>query len=197
MSEPKPLWLQAAEALGGLLLGLLTKRRLKEAGAGSDALGGAVTGMLDLPTFADPVAAQEQIQRERIVDFMRAQLGKSYLLGVEVENGHEDETASWDCSEAVEHAYERAGLLIPDGAQQQYDSCQAVHFPKAGDLGFLWSDKRGKIGHVMVATERGSVIHAVGGRGVVEDPVSMWERHPRWRGWRRHDDFARPPEDRA
>lgn len=197
MSDSKPFWLKIAEAAGAALLGALTKKNLETAGAGPDAMAGAATGALDLPTFSDPIAAEEELQRGRIVAFMRMQLGKSYELGVEVQNGHEDEASSWDCSEAVEHAYERAGLMIPDGAQQQYDACQAVHHPEAGDLGFLWSDKRGKIGHVLVCSERGSIIHAVGGRGVVEDPIAMWTMHPRWRGWRRHVDFARPKEDRA
>lgn len=195
MSAPvvKPWWLYLFEAL----LATMTKKRLEAAGAGPDAMGGAVTGALDMPTFGNPVEAEEELQRGRIVTFMRTQLGKSYQLGVEVQPGHEDEASSWDCSEAVEHAYERAGLMIPDGAQQQYDACQGVKEPAAGDLGFLWSDKRGKIGHVMVASGQGSVIHAVGGRGVVEDPVDQWAHHPRWRGWRRHVEFARPIGDRA
>lgn len=189
----KPWWQYLLEFFAGAW----TKDRLTRAGASPDMLQGAATTMVDLPTFSVPIAVQEAGQRSRIVAFMRSQLGKGYQLGVEISDGSEGAAKTWDCSEAVEHAYELAGLLIPDGAQQQYDACQAVPGPAAGDLGFLWSDTRGKIGHVMVATGDGTVVHAVGGRGVVEDPVDRWAHHPRWRGWRRHVDFARPPEDRA
>lgn len=141
------------------------------------------------------VASAEADQRAKIVASMRSKLGKKYLLGVEVKPGQDSDT--WDCSEAVEDAYRDAGLTIPDGARFQYEACQPVKNPKPGDLFFLWSDKRGMIGHVMVLTDLETVVHAVGGRGVVEDPVSMWEHHERGRGWRRHVDFARPSEDRA
>lgn len=141
--------------------------------------------------------AEEDDQRRKIIEFMRSQKGKRYQLGIEVQPGHEADAAAWDCSEAVEAAYRLAGLLIPDGSNYQYDHCQAVKTPKAGDLGFLWSDKWGRIGHVMVCTGLGTVIHAMGGRGVVEDVQGWAEGHPRFRGWRRHPDFSRPPEDRA
>lgn len=141
------------------------------------------------------VAEEEMEKRARIVAFCRAQLGEKYHLGVEVAPGRESD--EWDCSEMVEAAYRDAGLSIPDGARFQFDACQEVPTPLPGDLGFLWSDKRGMIGHVMVATEAGTVVHAVGGRGVVEDDWTTWEANVRWRGWRRHVDLARPPEDRV
>lgn len=141
--------------------------------------------------------AEEAAQRARIVDFMRSQVGKPYKLGVEISPGKEHEAVEWDCSEETEAAYRLAGLGLPDGSDNQYNVCQAVKHPRPGDLGFLWSDKWIRIGHVMIATESDTVIHAVGGRGVVEDPVSMWDTHARWRGWRRHPVFSRPPEDRA
>ena len=141
------------------------------------------------------VEGEEMEQRTKIVAFCRAQLGKKYHLGVEVAPGRASD--EWDCSEMVEAAYRDAGLSIPDGACFQFDACQTVPAPQPGDLGFLWSDKRGMIGHVMVATEAGTVVHAVGGRGVVEEDWTSWEANPRWRGWRRHVDFARPPEDRS
>ena len=141
--------------------------------------------------------AEEAAQRSRIVDFMRSQVGKPYRLGVEIPPGREHEAQEWDCSEESEAAYRLVGIALPDGAENQYNACQAVKHPRMGDLGFLWSDKRGMIGHVMVASDVNTVIHAVAGRGVVEDLVSMWDTHERWRGWRRHPIFARPPEDRA
>lgn len=185
------------ERLLDLLASALTSKELERMGAGPEAMKGAFTTMVSLPSFGEPVAAEEGRQRAAVVEFMRSQLGKRYELGSEVQPGHEDEAQSWDCSESVEAAYRVAGLPMPDGAQFQYDACQPVPAPKPGDLGFLWSDKRGMIGHVMVCSTEETVIHAVGGRGVVEDPTLTWEHHVRWRGWRRHVDFARPPEDRV
>lgn len=102
-----------------------------------------------------------------------------------------------DCSELVQAAYHYAGLEIPDGSNYQYDFCRPVSAPEVGDLGFLWSDKWNRIGHVMIYKGNGMVIHAVGGKGVVDDYASNWESHARWRGWRRHPELARPPEERA
>ncbi len=150
----------------------------------------AVSGAVVLPTGYSR-QSDEDGKRQKIVDFMRSQLGKSYHLGVEVEWGQEGEAQEWDCSELTEAAYRLVSMPLPDGAQQQYDDTLEVREPLLGDLGFLWSDTRGKIGHVMVRSGPGAVIHAVGGRGVVEDLAARWETHPRWRGWRRHHDFIR------
>ena len=140
--------------------------------------------------------AEEDRQRAAIVAFMRSQLGKHYRLGAEVEPGKEADAPEWDCSEAVEAAYRVAGVPgMPDGSPYQFDACVPVKAPKPGDLGFLWSDKWGRIGHVMVYIGSGYVIHAVGGRGVVEDPVSRWLESSRWKGWRRFRPFLCPPED--
>jgi cell wall-associated NlpC family hydrolase len=141
----------------------------------------------------------EEDQRSRAVAFMRSQIGKGYSLGVEVKPGDEEDSPLWDCSEFTEAASRQAGWspVLPDGAWQQYDVCRPVDHPRAGDLGFLWSDKRGMIGHVMMATGHGTVIHAVIERGVVEDPAEMWSSHPRWRGWRRHPGFSRDGDAQA
>jgi len=101
-----------------------------------------------------------------------------------------------DCSELVEAAYARAAMEIPDGSPYQFNFCRPVNEPEPGDLGFLWSDKWGRIGHVMIYVGGGMVIHAVGGRGVVEEPAAKYTASPRWRGWRRHPEFMRPREDR-
>jgi len=137
---------------------------------------------------------EEREQRAAVVASMRADLGDSYKFGVEVAKGEESDL--WDCSEKVQDAYSDAGKEMPDGAQYQYNFCRPVVSDKPGDLGFLWSDERKVIGHVMVFTGDGTVIHAVGGRGVVEDDAGRWTGHARFRGIRRHPDFARPEEDR-
>jgi len=168
------------EHLFDLLLSLMTKSSLGP---------GAVSGSMVLPTGYSR-EADEAGQRAKIVAYCRRQMGKPYLLGAEVSPGEEGEVESWDCSELTEAAYRLAGQDLPDGAQQQYDATRVILSPLEGDLGFLWSDERGKIGHVMVYAGHGALIHAVGGRGVVEDPASNWEMHPRWRGWRRIHGFS-------
>lgn len=141
--------------------------------------------------------AEEDRKRAEVCAFVRSQLGKHYHLGVEVQPGREQETPEWDCSELVEGAYRLVGHPIPDGSPFQFDATQPVKAPKPGDLGFLWSDAWERIGHVMVYVGGGHVIHAVGGRGVVEDEAHRWEGTARWKGWRRHHDFLCPPEERA
>lgn len=187
----KPWWQHLLE----LLAGLLTKAQLEAAAPGAD-LSGAATTMLDLPTFGEGPAAEEARQRAAIVAFCRGELGKPYRYGTEHPLG--EPADDWDCSELSHHAYNGpAGLPLPDGARFQFDETQPVVRGLAGDLHYLWSDKLGYIGHVMVDSGEGTVIHAVSGRGVVEDPIERWTAHPRYRGVRRHVAFARPPEDRA
>lgn len=140
------------------------------------------------------VSAAEALVRGQVLRSMREDLGDSYELGVEVEAGEESD--SWDCSEKVEDAFCDAGMEIPDGSYFQYDFCTPVVRYKPCDLGFLWSNKYKRIGHVFMLTERGTVIHAVGGRGVVEEPADRWLNHKRFRGVRRHPDFLCTKEDR-
>lgn len=183
------------EKVFGFMSGIVIKEDLSRVGASP----GATSGTFSMPiasTGYDAMSEESRI-RASIVAFMRTQLGMKYRLGAEILNGHEDEATETDCSESTESAYRAGGKFLPDGAQQQYDFCQPIKNALPGDLGFLWSDKRGKIGHVMMYTDIGTFIHAVDGRGVVEDPIAMWENHPRWRGKRRHIDFARPIEERG
>lgn len=189
-SESKSPFRVFLDILENLLLGGMTDRALASAGAESNSL--KATLKVGLPTGYDR-ASEEAAQRNAAVFFMRSQLGKGYRLGAEVKPGQEAAATEWDCSEETEAAARVAQWQprLPDGAQAQYDFCRPIDFPQAGDLGFLWSEVRGCIGHVMMATGQGTVIHAVGGRGVVEDPVHRWENHPRWRGWRQAPGFAR------
>lgn len=178
-----------------ILADLFAKQELREAGGTPAQLDRAVTLSVPLGSGYDR-QAEEDRQRAAAVAYLRSKIGTPYLLGAEVAPGGEAEAGLLDCSEAVEVAYRVAGLAIPDGSPYQYEHCRPVIAPKPGDLGFLYSENWGRIGHVMVATAEGTVLHAVGGRGLVEDPVSLWEGIPRWRGWRRHPDWARPAEDR-
>lgn len=176
------------EELFWKLIGIMTKAELGP---------GAVTAATVLPTLYDR-SAEEMRQRSDICAFVSAQVGKPYHLGVEVPVT-EGDPQEFDCSELTENAYRRAGLSMPDGSNYQYDYCRPVNDPAAGDLGFVWSATWGRIGHVIVCMGDGSAIEARGKpiSQVVVTPVHDWESHPRWRGWRRHPDFARPKEDRA
>ena len=139
--------------------------------------------------------SEEDRQRAKICAHMRSRIGTKYKLGAEIQPGQENTAPETDCSEEVEAAYRVAGLTIPDGSPYQFNACVPIKVPKPGDLGFLWSDKWGRIGHVMVYMGSGYVIHAVGNRGVVEDPVARWLESSRWKGWRRFRPFLCPPED--
>jgi len=142
-------------------------------------------------TGFDAQAAEEEL-RIRILQSMREDLGDQYKFGIEVLPGQDSDL--WDCSEKIEDAFRDAGEFIPDGAQNQHDFCRPVTSVKPCDLGFMWSDKRNCIGHVFMFSERGTVIHAVGGRGVVEDDAERWVGHKRFRGVRRHPCFQRGPD---
>ncbi len=157
----------------------------------------AQTVSVVLPTGYDRTT-EEVRQRLDICAFVASQVGKPYHLGVEVPLTDAD-PAEWDCSELTENAYRRAGLSLPDGSNYQYDFCQPVNNPLGGDLGFVWSDAWGRIGHVVVCMGDGSIVEARGKpvSHVQIAPMHDWESHPRWRGWRRHPDFARPKEDRV
>lgn len=191
---PKTIWEIILEGIAGIF----TREELRRMGAGQDTLHGAVTGAMELPTLGESVATEEQRKRGMIVAYARSQLGVPYKLGAEVDlDNLMEKQSALDCAELSQACYSYAGISLVDGSNYQYEACQPVKTPQPGDLGFLWSDKWGRIGHVMIYAGGGVVIHALGGHGVIEDIDSKWETHPRWRGWRRHIDFARPPEDRT
>lgn len=140
--------------------------------------------------------AEEKQQRGAVVAYMRSQIGDPYKYGAEIQPGHEAEATAGDCSEYVEAAFRVAGLYIPDGCVNQKAHCRRVKAPKLGDLLILKPNKNG-IPHVMVCTDDGSVIHALGGVGVVEQPLIQWADHVRFDGYYRHPDFSLPVEERA
>jgi cell wall-associated NlpC family hydrolase len=180
------------QALEGLLRGWATQDQLRELGTPSAGPSATVTGSLDLSSGYSREMEEDGI-RAHIVAFCRAHIGQGYKLGVEVRPGQEDEAGLWDCSELVEAAYRRVGQPLPDGSPYQYEDTKPLppgDHPKPGDLGFLWNDKWGRIGHVMVATGEGTVVHARAGAGVCEEAKEKYELSPRFRGWRRHHGFV-------
>ena len=190
------LLVKLLELLGGLLATQASRQALIEAGAPPD------TQMLGVETLRFGSSydrqAEELRKRSDICDFVASQVGKPYHLGVEVPTT-DDSPAEWDCSELTENAYRRAGIELPDGSNYQYDFCRPVNEPQGGDLGFVWSESWGRIGHVVVYMGDGSCVEARGKPASRVQRIARadWEQHPRWRGWRRHPDFMRPKEDRA
>ena len=155
-----------------------------------------VSTSLPLPSGYDR-DLEEMSRRRSVCDYALSQQGKPYKLGVEVGAGEEAEF--WDCSELVQEAYRQAGMTIPDGSFAQFDFCRPVKEPKLADLGFLWNDKWGRIGHVAIFIGGDMLVDAVGGSvGRVRlAHQSLIEESPRFRGWRRFPDFQWPLEDRA
>lgn len=132
--------------------------------------------------------AEEKKIREGLVSCIRTYLGVKYRLGAEVAP-RDPMPEDIDCSELIELVYAKNDLEMPDGSQHQFKLCIPVQTPVPGDLGFLWSDKWQRIGHVAIYVGDNKIIHAVGGRGVVEDNRSIIEHSDRFRGWGRYPDF--------
>lgn len=203
MSEPSEKgWLDwLLELLFGQAVAAETEKNLRAAASAPDALTILGTAMVDLPTFGENIAEEERRQRAAIVAFARAQLGEPYQFGAE---GPADQDLDrWDCAELVEHAYAHGGVPIVDGSLNQRAACQRVREPQPADLACYNADANG-VGHVELYAGDGVVIGARSKKrggvqvgAVVELARAEVEAHPRFAGWFRHPDFARPKEDRA
>ena len=140
--------------------------------------------------------ADEMAKRAAICAFLEANVGDPYTFGAEI--GKEADPKTGDCSEYMEQAYVRAGEPYPDGCinQQAVVGHRKVKEPKPGDPFFFGPNAKGTR-HTGAYIGRGLCIHAAGGKGVIVEPRSTIERHPRFLGFFRHPSFAYPPEDRA
>ena len=101
------------------------------------------------------------------VEEARAFLGAPYLWGGMSPHGI-------DCSGLVHMAWRRLGLLVPRDAHQQAAAGELVAEPLYGDLAVYGADS---VTHVAFWLGGGRILHAAGGRGVVEEeePGSLQE----------------------
>jgi gamma-D-glutamyl-L-lysine dipeptidyl-peptidase len=93
------------------------------------------------------------------VDEARAYLGTPYLWGGMTERGI-------DCSGLVHMAWRRLGRLVPRDAAEQEAAGATVSAPRHGDLA-TYGVKR--VTHIAFWLGGGRILHAAGGRGVVEE----------------------------
>ena len=99
------------------------------------------------------------------VEEAQAYLGVSYLWGGMSERGI-------DCSGLVHMAWRRLGRLAPRDAYQQAAAGTAVTEPAYGDLAVYGAES---VTHIAFWLGDGRILHAAGGRGVVEEeePASL------------------------
>ena len=93
------------------------------------------------------------------VEEARAYLGIPYLWGGMSEHGI-------DCSGLVHMAWRRLGRLVPRDADQQEEAAEVVTEPRYGDLVTYGANETT---HIAFWLGDGRILHAAGGRAVVEE----------------------------
>jgi len=125
----------------------------------------------------------------RLVDFLKRQVGKPYIFGVENDPNENnwDKYWAWDCSELVQVGFAKLGIDVPDGSYNQDKVCVLVTgHPIVGDLGFKWHPDTQVIHHVGIYIGNDNIIEAKGKAwGVVQTPLKTFESSPDWAHWSR------------
>ena len=106
------------------------------------------------------------------VEEARAYLGTPYLWGGMSEHGI-------DCSGLVHMAWRRLGRVVPRDADQQEAAAEEVAEPRVGDL-LTYGDT--STTHIAFWLGEGRILHAAGGRSVVEEvePADLRARRRRF-----------------
>lgn len=124
-----------------------------------------------------------------LIDFLRRQVGKPYIFGVENDPKEQnwDNYKAWDCSELVEVAFAKIGIIVPDGSYNQEKVCNRIAGePLIGDLGFKWHPETQAIHHVGIFVGNATVVEAKGKTwGVVETSLATFMNSPDWAYWGR------------
>jgi cell wall-associated NlpC family hydrolase len=191
--------IETLKRIGLFLLELLARAELDRGGRRPGDK--TVTTSTELEWTGYDAQIDEFKKRAIICDFVRKQEGEPYHFGAE--GPADQDLERWDCAELVEHGYAAAGEHIPDGSLNQRAFCMRVTLPRPGDLACFEPNAAG-VGHVEIYVGQGRVIGARSEKvnGVQKGKVRYFdqaevEAHPRFAGWYRHPNFARPKEDRA
>jgi len=145
---------------------------------------------VDFESFHLPISTEDALRRLwdkgfRVVNvdleaMARSCIGKSlYRRGT----GFYEAPNVVDCSTFTKWVYAKAGIWLPRHSIDQKNLGKPVDWIESGDLLFIegakpyWDSEDEKIGHVGICTEDQTVIHAANSeRGVVEDPISCFEK---------------------
>jgi|GEM_PF-2726297 len=137
-----------------------------------------------------------EINWPQFIDFLKQQVGKPYVFGVENDPNEKDwaKYKAWDCSELFQVAFHKIGISIPDGSYNQAKVCRKIpghwaDFPGKlllGDLGFKHNPETGVIHHVGTFVGGSQVIEAKGLKwGVVQTPIDSYMASSHFAWWGR------------
>ncbi|MFH8403232.1 C40 family peptidase [Streptomyces sp. NPDC018019] len=121
---------------------------------------------LSAPSADSPVSGASTGSTASLIGFLRAQIGKSYVLGA-------SGPSAYDCSSLVQAAYRTIGIDLPRTSQPQSTAGPQVGLGslQVGDI--LYWGSAGSAYHVAVYVGNGNFIGAQNSStGIVEKPLS-------------------------
>jgi len=138
--------------------------------------------------------------RMKIQVELKALLGTLYLRGAEWTDFSIAPT-HLDCSELVEVVFRKLGLMMPDGAANQYAFLKSyeVSSPHPGDVGFFIESENGDPGRPLGTVYHSGVVYddhtVIEARGkpynkVITRPLIVWNQWKNFGGWFEHPELA-------